>query len=120
MYILISEGAVCKSMFTSHTQWVQAVRWSTTQDHLFMSGAYDNNVKLWDTRRCVLVFNHSNNKNKKKKINFNIYSSPKAPLFDLTGHEDKVLSCNWSNPKYLVSGGADNTVRIFKSKYAVK
>ncbi|XP_001602606.2 ribosome biogenesis protein WDR12 homolog [Nasonia vitripennis] len=91
-----TEGAVCKSMFTSHTQWVQSVRWSTTQDHLFMSGAYDNNVKLWDTR------------------------SPKAPLFDLTGHEDKVLSCNWSNPKYLVSGGADNTVRIFKSKYAVK
>ncbi len=46
--------------------------------------------------------------------------SPKAPLFDLTGHEDKVLCCNWSNPKFLVSGGADNTLRIFKSKYAVK
>ncbi|KAJ8680541.1 hypothetical protein QAD02_016328 [Eretmocerus hayati] len=91
-----TEGTIVKSMFTSHTQWVQSVRWSTVQEHLFISGAYDNEMKLWDTR------------------------SPKAPLFDLTGHEDKVLSCNWSNPKYIVSGGADNTVRVFKSKYAVK
>ncbi|KAG7208945.1 hypothetical protein KM043_015121 [Ampulex compressa] len=88
-----TEGAVVKSMFTSHTQWVQCVCWSTTNDQLFISGAYDNNVKLWDTR------------------------SPKAPLFDLSGHEDKVLCCNWSNPKYMVSGGADNTVRIFKAKH---
>lgn len=43
--------------------------------------------------------------------------SPKAPLFDLLGHEDKVLSCDWSNPKFIVSGGADNTLRIFKSKH---
>ncbi|XP_011502838.1 PREDICTED: ribosome biogenesis protein WDR12 homolog isoform X1 [Ceratosolen solmsi marchali] len=90
-----TEGAVVKSMFTSHTQWVQSIRWSTTEEHLFMSGAYDNNVKLWDAR------------------------SPRAPLFDLSGHEDKVLCCNWSNPKFLVSGGTDNTVRVFKSRYAV-
>ena len=51
MHCLISEGTVVKAMFTSHTQWVQSVRWSTTQEYLFMSGAYDNNVKLWDTRR---------------------------------------------------------------------
>lgn len=42
--------------------------------------------------------------------------SPKAPLFDLIGHEDKVHDVDWSNPKYMVSGGADNSVRIFKSK----
>lgn len=45
-----------------------------------------------------------------------IIYSPKAPLFDLIGHEDKVHDCDWSNPRYMVSGGADNTVRIFKSK----
>lgn len=90
-----TEGAVVKAMFTSHTQWVQTVRWSNVDHHLFLSGAYDNEVKLWDTR------------------------SPKAPLFDLSGHEDKVLCCNWSNPKLIVSGGADNTVRIFKSKQFV-
>ncbi|XP_015524118.2 ribosome biogenesis protein WDR12 homolog [Neodiprion pinetum] len=90
-----SEGSVVKGTFTSHTQWVQSVFWSTTDQYLFLSGAYDNQVKLWDTR------------------------SPKAPLFDLSGHDDKVLCCNWSNPKFMVSGGADNTVRIFKSKHAI-
>lgn len=88
------DGAIVKSMFTSHTQWVQSVCWSKTDEHLFLSGAYDNNVKLWDSR------------------------SPKASLFDLLGHEDKVLACNWSNPELMVSGGADNTVRIFKTKNA--
>lgn len=42
-------------------------------------------------------------------------SSPKAPLFDLIGHEDKVLCCDWSNHKYMMSGGSDNSLRIFKS-----
>lgn len=48
---IVAEGSVVKAMFTSHTQWVQTVRWSTTDEHLFISGAYDNNLKLWDTRR---------------------------------------------------------------------
>jgi len=87
-----SEGSVVKATFTSHTQWVQAVRWSPTDEHLFISGAYDNAVKLWDCR------------------------SPKVPLYDLMGHEDKVLCCDWSLAKYMMSGGSDNTLRIFKSK----
>ncbi|XP_034948581.1 ribosome biogenesis protein WDR12 homolog [Chelonus insularis] len=88
-----TEGSVVKTTFTSHTQWVQTVRWSTTDQNLFISGACDNCLKLWDTR------------------------SSRAPLYELSGHEDKVLSCDWSNPKLMVSGGADNTVRIFKSSY---
>lgn len=52
-------------------------------------------------------------------INDFIYSS-KAPLFDLTGHERQVLCCDWSNPKYMLSGGADNTIHVFKSKHANK
>lgn len=48
------------------------------------------------------------------------YFSPKAPLFDLSGHEKQILCCDWSNPKYMMSGGADNNVNIFKSKKAVK
>lgn len=54
-----------------------------------------------------------------KKNSIFFFYSPKAPLFDLSGHEDKILCCNWSNPKFMVSGGADNTVRIFKSKHTV-
>lgn len=42
--------------------------------------------------------------------------SPKVPLFELTGHEEKVLCSDWSNQHLILSGGADNTVRIFKSK----
>ncbi|XP_012224179.2 ribosome biogenesis protein WDR12 homolog [Linepithema humile] len=88
-----TEGTIVKAKFSSHTQWVMSVRWSTVNEHLFISGAHDNIVKLWDTR------------------------SLKIPLFDLMGHEDKVLSCDWSNPELIMSGGADNTLRIFKSKH---
>lgn len=42
-----------KLKFTSHCQWVRAVRWSTVNEHLFISAAYDNLIKLWDTRRLV-------------------------------------------------------------------
>lgn len=63
-----------------------------TEEFVFISGAYDKQVKLWD------------------------YRSTKAPLFDLSGHEDKVMAVDWSNPKYILSGGSDNSVRIFKSK----
>lgn len=61
-----------------------------------------------------LEIKHKNEK-KFKKLNFQFFS-PKSPLFDLIGHEDKVHDCDWSNSRYMVSGGADNTVRIFKSK----
>ncbi|CAF4917526.1 unnamed protein product [Pieris macdunnoughi] len=90
-----STDSLVKTTFTSHTGWVQSVRWSTTRDTLFLSAGYDNQVKLWDTR------------------------SPKTPLYDLTGHEDKVLCCNWSNPSLLISGSCDNTLRIFKAKHAM-
>lgn len=92
---LSPEGTLVKNTYLGHTQWVQSVRWSTTNEYLFVSGAYDNHVKLWD------------------------YRSPKAPIFELIGHEDKVLACDWSNPRFILSGGSDNSVRIFKSKIAI-
>lgn len=54
---IFTEGAVVKAMFTSHTQWVQTVRWSNVDYHLFLSGAYDNEVKLWDIRRYIYPYN---------------------------------------------------------------
>ncbi|XP_071446198.1 ribosome biogenesis protein WDR12 homolog [Hetaerina americana] len=87
-----TEGSLIKGQYTSHTAWVQSVGWSSVDEFNFISGGYDNQVKLWDTR------------------------SPKAPLFDLTGHEDKVLCCDWSNPKLMASGGADCTLRTFRAR----
>jgi ribosome biogenesis protein len=51
VYFAVAEGALVKSTFTSHTEWVQAVRWSTTSEYHFISASYDKLVKLWDTRR---------------------------------------------------------------------
>ncbi|XP_050434374.1 ribosome biogenesis protein WDR12 homolog [Adelges cooleyi] len=89
------EGSLVKGTYSSHKQWVTTVRWSKTDEYQFVSGGYDNQMKMWDTR------------------------SPKVPLFELTGHEEKVLCSDWSNNKLILSGGADNTVRIFKNKKVV-
>lgn len=78
-----------KGTYTSHTQWIQTVRWSDNNENFFISGSHDKQVKMWDIR------------------------STRAPLFDFCGHEDKVLCCDWKNG-LIVSGGSDNTLRILK------
>lgn len=52
--IRFSEGSIVKKTFTSHKEWVQCVKWSVANEFLFVSGGYDNDLKLWDTRRCVI------------------------------------------------------------------
>ncbi|RZF34706.1 hypothetical protein LSTR_LSTR015798, partial [Laodelphax striatellus] len=86
-----TDGTLIKSSFLSHTEWVQTVRWSSSEDHLFISGAYDKHIKLWDTRNS------------------------KVPLYELLGHDEKVFCSDWSDPKYIVSGGADNTLRMYRT-----
>jgi len=87
-----SEGSVVKAMFTSHVGWVSSVNWASEQPNLFVSSSHDQLVKMWDQR------------------------SYKTPLFELTGHTDKVLCCDWSSKDIIVSGGADNDMKLFKSK----
>lgn len=84
-----SEGSLVRQIYSSHQSWVSSVDWSQANPHLFISGSYDNVVKQWDVR------------------------SSNAPLYDLIGHEDKVLCVNWSTDQYMVSGGADNHLKIF-------
>lgn len=86
-----SEGKSVISNFTSHSGWIPTVDWSKSSDFLFISGSYDGSVKHWDTR------------------------SPKASLYDLLGHKDKVLTVTWANPLFIVTGSADNQVKIFSA-----
>ncbi|XP_014294569.1 ribosome biogenesis protein WDR12 homolog [Halyomorpha halys] len=86
-----TEGGICKATFTSHDAWVMCVRWSPTDEKLFISGSHDSKLKLWDIR------------------------SPSVPLFDMVGHEDKILCCDWTFPDLVVSGGTDNTLRLYKT-----
>lgn len=90
-----SDGCVTQTTYTSHALWVSSVRWSNYDEHLFVSGSYDSSVKLWDSR------------------------SPKAPLYNLQGHQGQVLAVDWSNDKYIISGGSDNNVHIFKNKHVM-
>lgn len=87
-----TEGSVVRAMFTSHVGWVSAVHWAEKQPNLFVSSSHDQMVKMWDQR------------------------SFKTPLFELTGHSDKVLCCDWSSQEHIASGGADNDMKVFKSK----
>ena len=41
--------------------------------------------------------------------------SPKGPLYDMSGHNDKVLAVDWSMPQFILSGAADNDLKIFRS-----
>lgn len=93
LLLFLPEGYVLRSTFSSHSQWVPSAMWSRTSEHLFVSGSYDTLVKLWDTR------------------------SLKAPLYDLQGHEDRVLCVDWSVDQLILSGGADNSLKMFSFKW---
>jgi ribosome biogenesis protein len=42
-----------------------------------------------------------------------ILNSNKAPVFDMIGHEDKCLCVDWSIDDLILTGSADNTVKLY-------
>ena len=86
-----SETAVVQKQLKFHTGWVSSVDWSPINEHLLVSGSFDKTVCQWDIR------------------------SPNAPLFSMTGHGDKVMCVNWSEPDLVVSGGSDAQLRLYKT-----
>lgn len=86
------DNATAKSAYTSHNAWVSSVAFGQPSTNNFISGGYDNLVKLWDLR------------------------STKSCLYDLIGHHGKVLEVNWANPAYVLSGSADSTLKVYASK----
>ena len=85
------EGVIVRSQFTSHDGWVTCLDWCAARQELFASGGCDNLVKMWDWRSC------------------------RTPLYDLRGHEDKVMCVDWGEKAVVASGGADNEMKLFKS-----
>uniref|UniRef100_T1JCX6 Ribosome biogenesis protein WDR12 homolog n=1 Tax=Strigamia maritima TaxID=126957 RepID=T1JCX6_STRMM len=67
-----NSAAVVQNVYTSHNGWITCVQWAPVDDTKFLSGSYDSLLKLWDMRSC------------------------KAPLYDLSGHKDQILCCDWS------------------------
>lgn len=87
-----SEGSIVRAGYSSHKGWVASVAWKPDSiGRTFVSGSFDRHVKQWDVR------------------------STKAPLFDLLGHDEKVLCVDWANPSYIVSGSTDRHVKIYRS-----
>ncbi|XP_071492684.1 ribosome biogenesis protein wdr12-like [Diadema antillarum] len=89
------EGSVVKSSLSHHHGWVSSVQWSPSNSNQLLSGSYDKALKLWDIR------------------------SPKAPLFNMTGLDEKILAVDWSIPELLLCGGADNCLHMFSTMEAL-
>ncbi|CAI5951808.1 unnamed protein product [Closterium sp. NIES-64] len=72
-----------------HTDWISSLAWSPSNPLHLLSSAYDGSLKIWDLRSTV-------------------------PLHTVKAHSDKVLCADWwQGGNAVVSGGADNHLRIF-------
>ncbi|KRY46021.1 Ribosome biogenesis protein WDR12 -like protein, partial [Trichinella britovi] len=86
-----SEGSMVKAFFKSHSKWASSVDWSKTNSNLFLSSDFAGLLKLWDIRNT------------------------KSPLYDMKTCAKRILSCDYSNPGYLVGGGTDGCLTMFKA-----
>uniref|UniRef100_A0A1I7XR95 WD_REPEATS_REGION domain-containing protein n=1 Tax=Heterorhabditis bacteriophora TaxID=37862 RepID=A0A1I7XR95_HETBA len=79
-----------KQSFIGHSGWVSCVKWNPNDEKCFVSASFDKSVKVWDIR------------------------SAKTSLFDLYGHDDRVLCCAWGLDGIIASGSVDSTLKMGK------
>ncbi|KAJ1359141.1 WD repeat-containing protein 12 [Parelaphostrongylus tenuis] len=84
------DGSLVKQSFIGHNGWVSCVKWNPRDEVCFVSASFDKSMKMWDIR------------------------SSKTSLFDLHGHEDRILCCAWGDD-LVASGSADSTIKVFST-----
>lgn len=87
----IRDGAIVKQSFIGHQNgWVEMVKWNPVNANQFVSVSTDKTAKMWDVR------------------------SSKSSLFDIHGHEDRILCAAWSDG-LIATGSADCTIKVFET-----
>ncbi|UMM10975.1 hypothetical protein L5515_000491 [Caenorhabditis briggsae] len=85
------DGAMVKQSFIGHQNgWVESVKWNPVDENQFVSVSTDKTAKMWDVR------------------------SSKSSLFDIHGHEDRILCAAW-NEGLIATGSADCSIKIFET-----
>uniref|UniRef100_A0A915EPH9 NLE domain-containing protein n=1 Tax=Ditylenchus dipsaci TaxID=166011 RepID=A0A915EPH9_9BILA len=81
-----------------------------------ITGSADPVIRLWDVRSkegSMVKQSFLGHQGWISDLNVDV-RSPRAPLYNLIGHEDRVLTVDWSNPEVIASGAADSTIKTFK------
>ncbi|CAL2029818.1 unnamed protein product [Caenorhabditis brenneri] len=85
------DGTMVKQSFIGHQGgWVESVKWNPLNSNQFVSVSTDHTAKMWDVR------------------------SSKSSLFDIHGHEDRILCVAW-NEGLIATGSADCTIKVFET-----
>jgi len=127
-------------LFHEHTREVYGLSWNLKRKDCFVSGSWDNTIKVWDPLRpqSVLTFTEHT---------YCIYATNWAPhhpdvfasasgdcsikIWDtksphsvqtIRAHESEILTCDWSKyqENLLVTGSVDKSIKVFDLRFPNK
>jgi len=124
-------------IFEEHTREVYSVDWNLVTKDTFISGSWDNSIKLWSPERKQSFMTW-------REHDYCIYSSIWSPsngdvfattsgdhtlkIWDINqrgsvqtikAHNGEVLTCDWNkwNEFHIVTGSVDKTVKVWDIRY---